>query len=305
MKRSQNSGRILLLLWISLSLVLTAVLCFGEEPDANGNTIRHNPDGSITIITGDENSVIQNPDGSITVPSGLIVIEPNEPTRPPLEGDDWTDLLAGVAGKNGDYTPTFYTDPETRTVTEVQVRYMGIGRSMIVLDGQDTMVNTVDLKWETTAPEDRVLAVVEAPRDGYAWLYKSPNTKITNPKIEQIRTDTVLRVLSAGDNWAFVDHNGLRGYVKAGSLEYFCNDHVDFDPGLVSVKGRIQGKDTVHVRSRDKGVRHLAEYRVGTPITVFDIIDEWAEIDIAGWHCRIDSRYVTLEKETVSADAAP
>ena len=304
MNRGKNSQKVLAALCLSLLLVLAAALGAGEETDGNGNTIRHNPDGSITVITNDANPVIQNDDGSITVESGQIMVIENETTRAPLEGDEWVALLESVSAKNGSYTPTFYTDPVTGTTTEVPVKYMGIGRSMIVLDGQETLVNTVDLKWATEAPEDMVLAAVHAPKDGYAWLYKSPSTKITNPKVEQIRTDTVLRVLSVGSNWAFVDHDGMRGYVKSSSLEFFYNDHVDFDPGRVSVKGRIQGRDTVHVRSRDKGIRHLAEYRVGTPITVFDIIDEWAEIDIAGWHCRIESKYVTLDRDNVIADAA-
>ena len=35
----------------------------------------------------------------------------------------------------------------------------------------------------------------------------------------------------------------------------------------------------------------------GAPITVFDIIDEWAEVDICGWHGMILSKYVTVVEE--------
>ena len=260
--------------------------------------------GAMVIDTGEADPLAgaqQNTDGSITVESGTmgIDIEEDEP-RAPLEGEEWQAVLDSVASRNGNYTPTVYADPYSGTVTEVQVVYMGIGRSMVVLDGQQILVNTVDLKWETEAPEDKVLAVVDAPRVGYAWLRKKPNNKKTNPKIAQIRTDTVLRVISAGENYSLVDYDGMRAYVQSSALEFFRNDHVVFDAGVVTVKGKAKGKETVHVRSRDKGCRDLGEYLQGTPITVFDIVDEWAEVDICGWHCRILTKYVTLEKELTS-----
>ena len=35
---------------------------------------------------------------------------------------------------------------------------------------------------------------------------------------------------------------------------------------------------------------------------VFDIVDEWAEVDICGWHCLMLSKFLTVEKESASAD---
>lgn len=306
MKRSKTWGKI-----IAWKILLPAALCcclcmpsLADDPEADGTvepTIIQNPDGSITIVTTESDPVV-NPDGSITVESGQIIIETPETTRAPLEGDEWAQVLASVAARNGAETPTVYIDPVTGVTTPVEVVYMGIGRSMIVLNGKETLVNTVNLKWETEAPEDQVLAVVYAPRNGYAWLRKKPNNKITNPKIEKVRTDSVVRVISTGKNYTLVDYNGIRAYIQTSALEFSCNDHVEFDAGLVSVKGKVSGNDGVHVRSRDKGCRDLGEYRLGTPITVFDIVDEWAEVDICGWHCRILSKFVTLEKETASAD---
>ena len=272
----------------------------GVEDDGGSATVT-NDDGSITVVTGDKDPVITNDDGSITVESGQIQIQTEEPTRAPITGEDWDALLSSVAARNGSETLTVWTDPATGNTVQVSVKYMGIGRSMIELNGQEIMVNTVDLKWQTDAPEDKVLATVDAPRVGYAWLRKAPSNSIKNAKLLQIRTGSVLRVISTGDNWTLVDYEGLRGYVQTSSLEFYLNDHTDFETGFVSLKGKITGKETVHARSRDKGCRDLGEYRLGTPVAVFDIIDEWAEVDIGGWHCRILAQYVTLEKELASA----
>ena len=314
MKQGNSVLKTLLLLALCACLILPlyAAAKSGVEVDDEGgtwdydNNVYTDPDGNKYPITpegvpdSDSNPTTppsQNPDGGIEVGGDDEIpdLPGPDPTRAPIEGDDWDALLDSVAARNGSSTPTIYRNPATGEVSFVEVKYMGIGRSMVVLGGQETLVNTVDLKWQTEAPEDKVLAVVDAPRVGYAWMRRGPNNKITNPKIRQIRTDSVMRVVSAGETWTLVDYDGMRGYVQSASLEFFYNDHTDFDAALLSVKGRTKGNDIVHVRSRDKGCRDLGEYKLGTPVTLFDIIDEWAEVDIAGWHCRVLAKYITME----------
>ena len=266
----------------------------GAGQNENGNSsVVQNPDGSITVITSDEDP---NAAGILNLPAD------SDPTRAPLEGDDWQAVLDSMAARNGKDTPTVWTNPATGETVSVEVVYMGIGRSMVIHNGQQVLVNTVELKWETDAPEDQVLAVIRAPKNGYAWLRKLPSSEKTNPKVLQMRTDKVVRVISTGKNWTFVDYDGMRGYVHTSSLEFYANDHTDFDAGVLSVNGKTKGKNTVWIRSTDKGVRSLQECRVGTPITVFDVIDDWVEIDSCGFHCRIQSKYVTMDQETASAD---
>ena len=245
----------------------------------------------------------KNEDGSITIESGQGGVDIEvEPTRAPLTAEEWEALLARADARNGSYTPTFYRDPATGTVIEAEVVYMGIGRSMITVNGQEKLVNTVDLHWNTEAPEDKVLAVIDAPKNGYAWIRMKPNTKITTAKIEQCRMDQVVRVISTNKNWTFIDHDGRRGYVKTASLEFFANDHTDFETGVLSVKGKTSGRDTCNIRSRDDKHRVLADYPLGTPVTVFDVIDDFAQIDICGWHCTVNTKFITMEKETASAE---
>lgn len=284
---------------------------FRINPDGAGDSAPsassgQSSDGAMVIDTGEADplaGIERNSDGSITVESGQGGVDIEiEPTRAPLTPEEWAELNAKSDLRNGAYTPTVYRDPATGTLTEVEVRYIGIGRSMIVLNGQNTLVNTVDLTWQTDAPEDKVLAVIDTPKNGYAWLRMKPSNKKTSAKLEQCRLDRVVRVISTGKNWTLVDYNGKRGYVQTSSLEFYANDHTDFLPGVLSVKGRTKGNDTANIRSRDSKHRILDEYPLGTPVTVFDIVDEWAEIDICGWHCVINSKFLTLEKETAAAD---
>jgi len=277
-----------------------------EGDSGSGTSVTPGENGAVVIDSGEEDPLAdlpRNEDGGIEIESGQGGVDiQDSPTRAPLEGEDWEALLAGVAARNGTETPTVWINPATGLAVPAEVVYMGIGRSMVILDGQKTLVNTVDLKWETTADEAHVLAVIKAPKNGYAWLRKKPSNAITNPKFMQCRTDAVVRVLGTGKNWTFIDYEGNRGYVQTGSLEFFYNDHTGFETGILTVKGKMTGKAYATARSRDKGKRLLKDCYVGTPITVFDIVDEWAYVDIEGFFCRLESKYVTLEKEIALAD---
>ena len=259
-----------------------------------------NADGSITIVTDDVDPVKkQNEDGSIEVQSGEIQVMQPETTRAPLEGDDWQAALAGVGDRNGTETPTVWRDPATGEIYPVEVVYMGIGRSMISLNGEKRLVNTVDMKWETEASEDRMLATVTAK---YVWMRKKPNNDKTNLKFKQVYRDSVMRVLASGPNWTFVDYDGVRAYVNSSSLEFYYNDHTEFDAGYVTIKGKTKGKETVQLRAREtQGILEVQTCQ-GKPLTVFDVIDDFAEVDVEGKHCLINAKFLTLEKDLALAD---
>ena len=281
----------------------------GVSEDSGGSsggssTSQGSGKGGMVINTGEQDSVSALPrdaDGGVTIESGTHGIDIEiEPTRAPLTEDEWEARLAHAAAVNGASTPTVYRDPYSGQTYDVEVVYMGIGRSMILLNGQETLVNTVDLKWQTEVDDGDVLAVIRTPKNGYAAMYAGKSKKTT--LMMQCRMDSVVRVISKGKSWTLIDFQGTRGYVQTSSLEFYENDHVDFEPGLISVKGRIKGRDTANVRSNDKTHRVLADYQLGTPVTVFDVVDDWAEIDVCGWHCSINVKFLTMEKDTASAD---
>ena len=333
MKRKTGSLKALLLLMLCAVLCLSAVVSTagsGVETDEEGGVwdydrgIYTDPtgtqheivsdgdtstsgsvsgnDGAMVIDTGEKDDTAgakKNSDGSIEVESGQFGVDiEDSPTRAPLEGDDWQAALDGVAARNGKDTPTVWTDPATGQTVEVEVVYVGIGRSMVIVDGQKRLVNTVDLKWQTEAPEDKVLAVV---RSRYVWLHKSPSNAKTVLKFKQVYRDSVVRVLATGKNWTFVDHEGDRAYVVTNGLEFFANDHTEFEAGYLSLNGKIKGKGRVQVR--DMATGSIVEgFQPGTPVTVFDFLDDYAEIDVAGFHCVVKLDCLTLERTLAAAE---
>lgn len=279
----------------------------GSGSSSSGSGTVKNEDGSMTVITGEEDPMAgakKNADGSIEVESGTGGVDIEvEPTRAPLEGEEWQAALDSVAARNGKDTPTVWTNPEDGTPVSVEVVYTGIGRSMILVDGQKKLVNTSELRWQTEAPDDKVLAVV---RSRYVWLHKSPSNKITVLKFKQVYRDSVVRVLATGKNWTFVDYNGDRAYVVTNGLEFYANDHTDTEPGYLSLNGKIKGKGKIQVRDYGtgaiiKGESGTVSYQPGTPVTVFDFLEDYAEIDVGGYHCVVKLDCLTLERSLVSA----
>ncbi len=282
----------------------------GVSEDSGSSSSSQSSGGAMVIDTGEADPLAgmqQNSDGSITVESGQGGVDIEiQPTRAPLTQEEWEALNNKADLRNGTYTATVYKDPATGAMLPVTVKYMGIGRSMVELNDAEVLVNTVDLSWQTEAPADKVMAVVKVP---HANLRSRASAKSTKSAIlRQVQQEQVVRVITVEKGWALVDHNGKRGYIKTSSLEFFANDHTDFTYGVVSVKGKTKGCLLYGIRSRDKTHRNLMDesgvvkYALGTPVTVFDIVDEWAEVDICGWHCFMLSKFLTVEKESASAD---
>ena len=249
--------------------------------------------GSTTTTTQPPAGVTMTTDGGMVVESGTMGTGEDQNsgnTSPGLTQEEWEARWQKAVARNGEYTETWYLGPEKEPVP-VDVVYMGLARSRVVLGGQETMVNTCDLIWATSAPEDKVIAVVDANRVGYAALRAKTSTKAFI--LDHCITQKVVRVLSVGENWCMVDYEGIRGYVLTAALSFYPNTMQGYDTGLIGIKGRVTGKSTIKVRAKAKqNARILGDYVVGTPLTIFNRDDKWCEVDVAGFHCYILTEYV-------------
>ena len=208
----------------------------------------------------------------------------------------WATGIAKAAIKNGAYTRTVYKDDDGNE-TEVKVKYMGLARSMIEIDGQEELVDTWRLEWETTAPAEKVIAVVEVPgKTGYAKLHAKKDKK--SLVMCHVTTNRVLRVIGTGKNWTMVDiDEGPRGYIATKYLTFYANVPMQYKSAKISVNGKLKGKNPVWIRAEDKAkARTLAQFHPGTVLTVYAQKEKWAEVDVGGYHAYILSKYVTLDE---------
>ena len=266
----------------------------------NNEPVVQNEDGSITIVN-DGSDVIRNPDGSITVESGQLPITEAPEESNALTGDEaWAQGMLIAAEKNGNYTPTVYRQ-EDGSVVRVEVVYMGLARSMVRLNGENVLVNTCDLAWETSAPEDQVLAVVSCRN--YARIRVEPNKK--SLILDRCYRGFVVRVIKVEKNWTLIDYKGIRGYVMNSSLTLCANEPREYRTGWVATKsGKIKGTSTVHVRN-DPKEKQQEEYPVGTPITIFAEEGDWCYIEVEGHLCYIMKKFTLYDDaQTASSEGS-
>ena len=206
----------------------------------------------------------------------------------------------GKAWKNnGGYTPTVYRDDEGNE-TDVQVCYMGLARSKVIMNGEAQMVETWRLSWETEAPEDKVLAVVAPKNAGEVRLLATSKAKAT--VLNRVKTNRVVQVIATGKNWTLVDINDdetPRGYISTDVLDFYPNVPMEYIPAKLSAAGRTKGSDPVWIRSAASSkARRITQFDLGEPLSVYCQNEQgWSEVDVGGYHAFILSEFVTLDDE--------
>ncbi len=254
-----------------------------------------------TTGTGTTETGTKTEDGGLTLESGTGGTGETSTTTSGggLTQEEWEARMENAIQANGSTTDTIYTDPFGE-IYPVEVVYIGLGRSEIILNGENLLVPTCYLSWETDAPEDQQLAVVSTSKQSYLTMRAKKSQKaFVMAHCEKCR---VLRVISTGKNWTLVDDQGMRGYVLTSGLTFYANTPRKYETGLITYKGRANSNNTVHVRSLSKtSSRQIAEFSCGTPLTIFAQDDKWYEVDVGGWHCYIMSQFVTVDEPKVSA----
>ena len=312
-----DSGQVIAELWDEAAgLYIVGGVAYKIETvdsgESGSGTSSGDPSGSgaITIPSSDGSEdptagMTKNPDGSVTVESGQIQIDDPgaEGSGSHLTQAEWEARWAKYTAKNGVTTGTVYMDGSGNT-WPAEIVYLGLGRSTIRVDGKERIVPTCTLKWDTDAPENKILAVVTPSTQTYLTLRAKKSQKsFVLGHCEKCR---VLRVIKTGKTWTMVDDNGVRGYVLSSGLTFYDNAPRQYAAGIITVKGKTPRGNTVHIRSSNSNkARQIDEFPVGTSITVFSQEGRWSEIDVAGWHCYILSEFVTLQEPLITADADP
>ena len=208
----------------------------------------------------------------------------------------WAKAIGSAFSKNGADTRTVYRD-DAGNETDVQVRYMGLIRSMVQIGGEETLVETWRLSWDTEASEEKVLAVVKPDISNVRFREKPSGTSMT-----RVKGGHVVQVVRIGKHYTLVDINetGMPlGYIATDSLDFYPNMKYAYRTAKVSINGKTTGKNnSVTVYAEDKsGAGSIGKYDLGYPLTVYAQNDKWSEVDVGGYHAFILNKYVTFDQE--------
>ncbi len=263
-----------------------------------------NADGSITVISSDQTGAdYSNVDTSNSSSNLDSESDPDGSSSGGLTQEEWEARMAKAISANGSVTETVYRDGNGN-IWPVQVEYMGLGRSAVIVNGERCLVPTSSLTWVSEAPANKLLAVVTTEKQSYVTMRAKKSQK--SFVMDHCEKCQVLRVISTGKTWTMVDCNGMRGYVLTSGLTFYDNSPKDYVSGVVTFRGKTTSKNLVHIRSGITGsARQLQEFACGTPLTIFTKDGKWCEVDVGGWHAYIKSEYVTMDDGAVLAAADP
>ncbi len=213
----------------------------------------------------------------------------------------WARAVSSAFVRNGADVRTVCRDDDGNE-TEVQVRYLGMMRSGILVNGEEQLVDTCRLAWESEAPESQMLAMVRSELSNVRFLEK-PSGKI----MCRVHGGLMVQVLKVGAHYTLVDINqdGMPlGYILNDSLEFYPNAPISYQTGKVSVRGKITGRfDPIAVYAEDRnGARVVGRFNVGYPLTVYARNDKWSEVDAGGYHGYILNQYITMDGEVTAAE---
>ena len=233
--------------------------------------------------------------------------------------DDLEDRLAreakyqtatGRAGKsNGWSAATIYKDDRGNEAA-VQVLYMGLARSKVLLDGKEQMVETWRLSWNTEAPEDKVLAVITPKDASNVRMRATNNAKST--VLDRVDTSRVVQVLKTDKNWTLVDTNDDLlpcGYIQTAVLTFYPNERKEYETAVLAINGSTKNGEGNVVKARQKASRNgriIGKFNLGETLTVIPGEDsEWIEVDVGGYHAFIQSEYITYRSDATVSPKTP
>ena len=264
------------------------------ETSSTGSESYQNPDGGMTVTSSDQTGAFDS-----NAAAAQQEEESTDTGTASLTPEEWRARMEKAMKANGVNTGTMYVD-ESGAMFAVEVVYVGLGRSEVILEGKNVMVPTSSLVWETEAPPEKRLAIVTPTKQSYITMRAKMSKKAF--VMEHCEKCRVVRVISTGNTWTMVDDNGLRGYVLTSGLTFYSNDPREYRTGVITFRGKTTSRNMIHVRSSNKNSsRQLAEFACGTPLTIFEHDEKWCEVDVGGWHCYILSEFVTMDEVPLSA----
>lgn len=211
--------------------------------------------------------------------------------------------LSWAYANNGADTPTVYRDDEGNE-TEVKVAYLGVLRSMIEMDGEQLLVETWRLSWETEAPEEKVLAVITSPQHSREIAYRAGKSE-KSTILGHVSVGKVVQVIRIGKDWALVDlhEEGVpRVYLPAVCLDFWSNMPRHYETATVTINGKTKSKEPIGVRCGDGSQYQKVEtVYPGDILTVYAQNKKWAEVDVGGYHVFILKEFVTMDELTADA----
>lgn len=184
-------------------------------------------------------------------------------------------------------------EPVQNGGTAVTLKTLGTYTSTVVVNGEACDVPTASLQYGS-APEEKRLAIIWAPRTGKASLRSRSGGK--GDVLKQCKAGQIVAVLEVGREYSYVNYRGAVGWVLTDALKFHApGDPSAVETALLAYNGRATGGTTINLRLEADG-RRIGEYRTGTQVIVLGAGEEWTHVEVDGYRGYVQSRFLIQEE---------
>ncbi|MBQ9307099.1 MAG: hypothetical protein IJ229_04155 [Clostridia bacterium] len=178
----------------------------------------------------------------------------------------------------------------------VTIKELGLARSTIIYNGQEYVVETSRLTWNTNATEKERLAIVYAPKTGKASLRKTAKT--SSAVLQKMNAGTIVRVFDVGSNMTGIYTGDTAGYMLNSTLT-FVGTESSYTTGKLSYQGSLTNTHRINFYTQAKEAsRKIGGVHAGDSVVIFQETGTWTEVDLDGAHGWILSKFVTKDEAT-------
>lgn len=257
------------------------------------------PGGSIlpagSLANGAEESAGAQPTAPSAQPDAAPAQPGTAPAQPAAEPTAKPKISSGQkkrsASQKKEEAPT--AEPVQSGGTAVTLKTLGTYTSTIVVNGESHDVPTASLQYGS-APEDKRLAIIWAPRTGKASLRSRSGGK--GDVLKQCKAGRIVAVLEVGREYSCVNYRGTVGWVLTDALKFHApGDPSAVETALLAYNGRASGGTTINLRLEEDG-RRIGEYRTGTQVIVLGADEEWTHVEVDGHRGYVQSKYLIKEE---------
>ncbi|MBR6029257.1 MAG: SH3 domain-containing protein [Clostridia bacterium] len=216
-----------------------------------------------------------------------------------------TQCVSAIAAEGS--TPVSMRQEDGTIRKNVQVRFLGSVLTTIWDGGQNLIIPSSRLIWDRTAPLDQ----------HFAYLYyknKTVNLRLTEkPKSAILAKATVgkiVMVAEVGEKYSKIVYGDTVGWVATSVLRFLGPLEETPVSAQISYKDSVTSTHKVNLRQGpSKGSKVLTGLQPGMTAVVRSQKDDWAEIEVNGWHGWIQTQFLTvtgpvsLEPEVAEPDA--
>ena len=186
--------------------------------------------------------------------------------------------------------PWLFRVGEDGEKSALTLKYPGTAYFVVEAGEETEQIPATEVFWETDAPDDKRLAVVN--KKSGATLKNSAGKKTA-----RLPACSILPVISLGSKNAKVIYNGKTGFVSLSDVDLTGFVSEIIGSGTITLNGNASGRAEIKIRYAGSSSGKVVDnWKTGTKVTVLDEKNGFCQIEAKGLRVWVQDKYLTLDE---------